>query len=265
MQLWLNNDTLNNLGATYKWWLLNHISLITIIIVWITLHLLSFLPKLWMKNNNKDKWTYKLYSKWMNLLTFTIYVRMFIEAFQAMFVSSLTEIKLFDTNSTAHRLSLSFAFLIAFFCWGIIVTMLVEWIRSRNQDTFKQQSYFSEIFGGLKDRWICRSYLLLNFGRRAFFIIISVFGSSQIIGIIVPFNVIQVLYFVAILWIRPLEAKTDTLIDLSNEWFFTVLSLLIIYYNEEPRWNSKISSTFIWSIFANTFMTTVILFGKINS
>ena len=258
----LNSDSLANLGATYKWWLLNHISLITMIIVWVTLHLLSFLPKLWMKNNNKDKWTYKLYSKWMNLLTFTIYVRMFIEAFQAMLVSSLTEIKLFNTNNAAHRLSLSVAFLIAFFCWGIIVMMLVEWIRSRNQDTFKQQTYFSEIFGGLKDRWVCRSYLLLNFGRRAFFIIICVFGPSQIIGVIVPFNVIQVLYFVAILWIRPLEAKTDTLIDLSNEWFFTVLSLLITYYNEEPRWNSKISSVFMWTIFANILMISVISLRK---
>ena len=134
--------------------------------------------------------------------------------------------------------------------------MLIEWMRSSRPDTYKQQKYFVEIFGGLKDIWRCRSYLLLNFGRRAALITISMVCPFELIGVIIAFNIVQICYFGMMLWMRPFEAKTNGIIDMSNELFFTILSLLIIHFNEESRWNHVISSVFMWTIFTNALITT---------
>ena len=257
-----NNDSLQNLGAVYKRSILNHISLMTLIAFVVFMHAFSFVPKLWLKQANSDKFCYKAYSKWMRFLTFAVYVRLLVEALQAMFVSSLSELKDFSTVNTAHRLSLSFAFALLFVWIAVIVLMLVEWMRSSRPDIYKQQSYFVEIFGGLKDIWRCRSYLLLNFGRRAALITISIMCPFELIGVIIAFNVVQICYFGVMLWMRPFEAKTDGIINMSNELFFTILSLLIIHFNEESRWNQTISNVFMWTIFANFVITSLICFSK---
>ena len=259
-----NNDSLQNLGAVYKRSILNHISLLTLIAFVIFVHALSFVPKLWLKNSDSDKCWKKAYLKWMHFLTFAVYVRLLVEALQAMFVSSLSELKDFSTVNTAHKLSLSFAFVLLFVWIAVIVLMLVEWMRSSRPDTYKQQKYFVEIFGGLKDVWRCRSYLLLNFGRRAALIIISMVCPFELIGVIIAFNIVQICYFGVILWMRPFEAKSDGIIDMSNELFFTILSLLIIHFNEESRWNHVISSVFMWTIFANALITTWVILSMIS-
>ena len=246
-----NNDSLQNLGAEYKRSILNHISLLTLIAFVIFIHALSFVPKLWLKKSDSDRWYYKAYSKWMSFLTFAVYVRLLVEALQAMFVSSLSELKDFSTVNTAHRLSLSFAFVLLFVWYVVIVMMLVEWMKSSRPDTYKQQKYFVEIFSGLKDVWWCRSYLLLNFSRRAALIIISMVCPFELIGVIIAFNVVQICYFGVMLWMQPFKAKTNSIIDMLNELLFTILSLLIIHFKEESRWNQVISSIFMWTIFAN--------------
>ena len=257
-----NNDSLQNLGAVYKRSILNHISLMTLIAFVVFVHVVSFVPKLWFKQSDNDKWCNKAYTKWMHFMTFAVYVRLLVEALQAMFVSSLSELKDFSTSNTAHRQSLKFAFVLLFVWIAVIVLMLVEWIRSRRPDTYKQQSYFVEIFSGLKDVWRCRSYLLLNFIRRAALITISIMCPFELIGVIIVFNIVQICYFGVMLWIRPFKAKTDGIIDMLNELFFTILSLLIIHFNEESRWNQVISSVFIWIIFANFCITSLICFSK---
>ena len=259
-----NNDSLQNLGAVYKRSILNHISLLTLIAFVVFVHVVSFVPKLWLKKSDSDKCCYKAYSKWMRFLTFAVYVRLLVEALQAIFVSSLSELKIFSTANTAHRLSLSFAFVLLFVWIVVIVMMLIEWMRSSRLDTYKQQTYFVEIFGGLKDIWRCRSYLLLNFGRRAALITISMVCPFELIGVIIAFNVVQICYFGVMLWMRPFEAQSDGIIDMSNELFFTILSLLIIHFNEESRWNQIISSVFMWTIFTNALITTLVILSMIS-
>ena len=154
----LNNSSLANLGAIYKRCLLNHFTLTVIISAIIFMHALSYLPRLCVKEKDKDKdrLFYKWYNKWIKFLTFSIYVRVFVEAFDALLVSSLTEIERFEVSNASAKVSLSLAFIIALLCAFVIVLMLVEWIRSRNQETFEHQTYFSEIFASLKDQWRCR-------------------------------------------------------------------------------------------------------------
>ena len=201
-----NLDYLANLGAPYKSWILNHLSLMTIILFLIIIHLLLLIPKLCI-HKVRFILVVNFYNKVIQILTFSIYVRLVVEAYQAILVSNLTEINNFNKSDTSHRVSLSFAFVIAFSCVVVAASSAIEWYRSRNEETFKNQTYFREIFEGLKDRWIWRWYIFVNLLRRIFFISISVFNSSSLFGTLVPFNIIQISYLIFVWIVRPLESK----------------------------------------------------------
>lgn len=122
--------------------------------------------------------------KLLELLTFTLYIRLLVEAYQIMMISSLNEIKEFDNKSKERIISLSFAFALLMICLGLLLLMVIEWIRSRDPDVFEEQLYFKEFFGGLKDKFRSRSYMLLNFSRRGVFIALVTFRVVNEIGTI---------------------------------------------------------------------------------
>ena len=68
-----NADYLKNLGAPCKSWILNHLSLLVIILWLIGLHLVFLIPKLFI-HKVKHRWVEFIYSKIMRMMTFTIYV-----------------------------------------------------------------------------------------------------------------------------------------------------------------------------------------------
>ena len=200
------DEYLQEIGMQYGSSILNQFSMIFMISLLMILHVTVILS---YRIIDKDESTrkYKILSKLMDLFLFTIYVRTFVEALQMMMLSSLIEIKTFDTSEISRVFSILISFLFTLLCVGLIVLMAVEWIRSKDPKIFKQQKYFKEVFSGVKDKWRARCYMLLNFGRRAIFIIAIVFPVANPIHTIIIFAIIQVVYYATVIYLRPLDCK----------------------------------------------------------
>ena len=65
---------------------------------------------------------------------------------------------------------------------------------------------------------------------------------------VISFFLIQIVYFVLIIVIRPFAESSNNLAEIVNEFLFTSLISMLLYYNESDRWNSTIEKTFIYSI-----------------
>ena len=105
------------------------------------------------------------------MFMFTVYIRLLLEAFHCLSLSSTHEIKTFDASDTSKVLSLLSAFIVFLFCIALLGLMLIEWMRSKNPLVYKTQTYFREIFEGTRDKWIARSHSLLDFSRRLLLIV----------------------------------------------------------------------------------------------
>jgi len=98
-------------------------------------------------------------------------VRILLESFQIMLLACLYELKMFATYDAIHIVSLIYASIVLLLSIGLLTLLLVEWIRSKNNQIFKKQTHFNEVFAGTKQSWWARSYSFLNYSRKALLVI----------------------------------------------------------------------------------------------
>lgn len=98
--------------------------------------------------------------------------------------------------------------------------MVVEWIRSKNEEIYKTQMYFKEFFTGVKPSWSARCSLFFNFLRRTAMITICIVVPVETVIKVMIFWLIQLAYFIYNCLMRPLESTRDKVVDVINEaWF----------------------------------------------
>mmetsp|Transcript_36212 Transcript_36212/g.41764 ORF Transcript_36212/g.41764 Transcript_36212/m.41764 type:complete len:99 (-) Transcript_36212:212-508(-) len=71
--------------------------------------------------------------------------------------------------------------------------------------------------------------------------------------------VIQAVYSIVMIVIRPFKNVETNLVLVLNEFYFLVYSSVIVYYNEQSRWNGAMESIVIYTIVSNSLTTAVIL------
>ena len=74
--------------------------------------------------------------------------------------------------------------------------------------------------------------------------------------------IVQTLYTIVIAVIKPFDKTQTNLIQIWNEFIFTILSWFLIYYNKVERWNSTIEEVYIRIITSNSFTTLFIILCK---
>lgn len=174
-------------------------------------------------------------------------------------LSSLSEIKIFRGSAPSRVVSLCWACLLMILQLTLIVSIYVEWIRSRKPQIYSQQTYFKEFFGGLRDSWFDRSYLLFSLGRRCLLIGIVMTGLDTVLLSVSLFWGVQLCYCIFIVWRRPFASKRDNVIEVMNECFFTGLSGAMFYLNKENRWSKTLELIYTYTIVSNTLLISLIL------
>lgn len=138
----------------------------------------------------------------------------------------------------------------------------MEWVRSKNLETYKGQKYFREYFSGLKDSWRARSYLVFSYSRRAVIMLVIMLIPANVIVVVLLAWLTQVVYFGILLFLRPFEQTNHNAVDAVNETFFTVLLGLLLYFNKESRWREEVQRLFMYSILSNTLIIILITLGN---
>ena len=97
----------------------------------------------------------------IEILTFDIYIRLMIEAYLFLTLSSITEIYKSKLSNSEEILSYTMSILIFGLSIAFTVITFLQWKKSRKPETFSKQFYFKELFMGVKDNWLARSYTLM--------------------------------------------------------------------------------------------------------
>ena len=195
----------------------------------------------------------------MSFLTFGFYIRSVLEINQYILVSSVNEVKAFNTTTSFRTISFAFAclllianFLLILFTLGLSFT----------------NSGPKELFVGIKAETKKRLYLPALLIRRAVYVAILLtiteISSRSLIGILIG---LQVVYSGYICYLRPFESTDNSppsnLIESLNEIFFLVLLSALEPFNEESDWNQTYTQIYMWVLASNNIVTFLIVLSKI--
>ena len=146
---------------------------------------------------------------------------------------------------------------------NILIKILNKICKSTVETLEKSQSYFDEIFDGTKDTNFSKYYSFMFIMRKALIIMFMLFLPSLNIIIKVGFFVlIQSLYYLYLVSVRPLEILKDNLIGVINETLILLLANMLFKYNKKPDWTSTSETVFFMSISFTNLIVWIIWISK---
>ena len=177
-------------------------------------------------------------------MTFGVFIRAIIEMYFIGLICCTSEIYNGDLSSTSKILSFSSAILFFILVHSGTVLCLQQWISLRYEGV-EGDRYFTEFFDGIKDNHAKRSFGFFSLLRKSVLIIwVNTAQSVPTVPKIIIFWVLQGIFTVYILILRPYKLKRDNIKDWINEVLFICISSIHIYFNTKDAWRSEI----VWVI-----------------
>ena len=219
-----------------------------------------------MTNVNNSGIKSKILNWVYDKMTLNIYIRLFIEAFLLMIVSSLKELYLVSQLNSSQGFASYFMNLCIIFLWGSFIAIWIwQWLKSRNDSEYSKQYYFNEFFLGTKNNWIWRIYHTLFLTKRVLLVVLVIlFEVFPMILKVVIFILIQLSSCATIWFLKPFHELKDNIIEITNEVFFLFFSSLMIYFNTKERWHSWQTLFYINLLLFNIMAISVISMGNFN-
>jgi len=200
-------------------------------------------------DKSEHKWKYYskiIFKKIFDLFTFTVYIRLILQAFQPFILSSVSEIYEQNWSNGQRIFSYVFAIWIIFLCIGFVCFAAVVAIKKTTQNEDNKKGKLDEFFNGLKQKRSARMYSVLQMVRRFMFITwLLCFKWVQVIVVVCIFAIIQLFYTCLLLYIRYFEKIKDNIIEIYNECVYWVLLILLVYFQTESRWNGVVTNVYM--------------------
>ena len=180
-------------------------------------------------------------------------------------LSSFSELHAWNTSSTSKIISLIFSAILSWACVGFILLTLINWAKLKDVQSLDNYIPLKELLGGQRHSRCSRLYSTVLLTRRAIFVILLIFGSSlNNISLVVPMIIIQLIYMLYLVIVRPFKLVKDNLIEITNECFYCLLLCLLSYYNTENRWIAVIENIYFLLIVLNSAVIISIMMSKLN-
>ena len=188
-----------------------------------------------------------LIRKLYRALTFGLYIRFTWEIFVFLLFTSISEVYMFSSSSTARQVSLSVACLIIVFCVGFICLSIWQYLKSLKDVNLDSMIYFTEFFSGIKSTGWAKVFSLIFLMRRTVFcwIVLLLHHAMSLTLLNSTFVLIQFCYLSFWVIVRPLAEVKDNIIEIINEVFYLMLWSLLIYYQSVEQWSLTFEYIFI--------------------
>ena len=249
-----------NVGLDYRSSFANAYLLLWIFLFLSGMHLLTKLVGKCCTTRYRWMGKIKVASDWLsNQIKSTYYLRLLLEMFILLLLASMSEIYLLDTSSAPSGISLFIAFCIFLFCIIMIGVALIysQIYKESNHEHLKE---FYSLYRDEPRYRVCspielwRRFLIIwvviflnRFNRDFCFILIYTF---------------QCLYTLFIILRRPYKNLKDSVVEIINQVFYIVLICFLWIFRNEEQWTKVRVHAFVWTLSANTFMLTLLNFGK---
>ena len=264
----VNGDLMAKVGLKSGSTLFNNTSLLINILLVLLLHLMFLVLRCilcaWWTNKQFVKF---VINKIYKLLTVGLYLRLILEAYQFLLIWSTDEIHFFKTSTNSEITSLAISLLVFIilniFTVFIFVLSIKQIYKGTAESSDNSQTYFDEIFDGTKDTKYSKFYSFMFILRKALIVMLMLYLSSLNISIKVGlFVLVQSIYYLYLILVRPLENRKDNLIDVINETLILLLASMLFKYNKEPDWTSSSKMVFFMSISIVCITVGIICIGK---
>jgi hypothetical protein len=243
--------------STFK----NHFTMIMIILLVSLCYLITKLTPNWF-GNRLSSFFGKFKAKILFFIGFVFYVRILLEGFLSLTLSSVAEIYQFKGES--YQEIASFALSIAFLLiWvALLLVSIFYSCKFRNQ-TLPSKFRFMELFTGLrKSKW-AHFYTPLSLSRRLLFVLIIVLSNNDNReSIFAPLILIQIIFWMYVIVIRSFETTGDNILQIQIEAFITIAIVYFYPFSSEEKWSQTATDAFLGIIFANSWLIFIILFSK---
>ena len=199
--------------------------------------------------------------KLFELLTYGLYIRLFLELFQLFLVSGINEVYYIDV-SDKYRI-ISFAFAVAILIIWFWFTLFVAFFSISSYIAIEgQHNKLNEFFSGLKINKRHRFSVAILLIRRSFFVIFLFacysISSKVVIGVL---SLFQLSYLVYIIIIRPYIEIKANVIEIINESIFLFLLSSLFFLNTENDWTPTIAIVYMQIIWLNSALSSIIIAG----
>ena len=211
----------------------------------------------WAKCITCAKW---VASKILIMMTLGYYIRAIIETFQFLLISSISEIYEFNLENKERIISLVVAFVVTLLL--LLFDIFSFWISLKIRSTNDSQSnMLNELFRNIKKNRKSRFYTFLLLLRKILIVsLLLIFKEEDRVIILSIMSLIQLIYMITIMIIRPFEHIKLNMIEIMNEIFFTMFTVSLFHFMTKSNW--KNTPKFIFSLLLvlnNAFILLIIL------
>ena len=177
-----------------------------------------------------------------------------METYLLTLISILNEMKSFSTLSVLSLLSLVLPLLfLCSLCIFLILSIVAYYQSFPSIDNDKLVA-LRVFFEGVKDRKYAKSNgIMFLFVRILSVFVVMALEDVVYHGKVGAFVVVQLLYAMFLVIVRPFEKVKDNIIESINQIIFFVLSIPLIHLNHENEWRDTYEETYI----------TVLMFGPL--
>jgi hypothetical protein len=234
-----SDDYFDNIGLTSGSAFLNHIALLIIVGVFILFHL-SILPcykaSLALNEGNWAKW---VMVKIFNIMSFSIYIRILLEAYLLISLSTISELNEFDHSNGFRIFSLSMSLIFAILLTTMLLLFLFQMTIYSKVHPSKIQWCLREFIAGMKISKLSQIYTIIFMSIRISFVVtIVVFSDLQRIFKTLILSLLQLVFTTYLITVRPFEQFKDNLIEICNQTIFLIAVGSLIHFDTKPEWNS---------------------------
>ena len=237
---------------------------LSMVVLWVAiLHILISLLFLIFYKTSKWNIIKKLLSLALASLTFGFYIGVYLEWFLLIWFVNFNEYILNYNYNLTNGKSFIITYIISVWIVLFILLTLWQWWKSRNPASFEKQKYFRALIEGMKPKWIYRSYMLMFLIRRTlFWAVVFFWWSFSLTNKLIMYVSIQGVYFLYAIVLRPLQHKSENIMEIVNETFYSYYWSFLFFYNTESDWTDTVTDIYFWIMVSNNFIIILINFGK---
>ena len=229
----------------------------------VTVYLLLGAPWLILKKVCPNTWYFKFVDYLFKFVQNTMFMRLFILSYSFMWLACMDEIGIVD-NPKDHASSYSFAIvtlisLITFFILSAVlcgISVKSEW--------YKMVSFSHELFNGMSDSWINRTFPVISLARNALLVIFvcSTYENSMYLTLSLMIF-IQVAFLIYLIVLRPHVWLKDKVSEIFNESVLFLGLIFLYWLNIQSRWSDAVSWVYLSFLMACAVVYFGSAFGKL--
>ncbi|CAI2381608.1 unnamed protein product [Moneuplotes crassus] len=244
-----SDEYLNSLGMRSGSSIVNYLSLMVIIILVGIINFGIFMCKRCTENSKHTK-RKKFFDKLFKLLTFNIYIRIFMQAFLFITLSIFSELYNFNFANTVTQISFGLCIIFAICTSMLFILSFIMYCVSSDQIDKEKYWLCIEYFNGIKPNKYSKLHSSLSMLVRLSMTSLLIFGqSARSYEKAIYFYLLNIGYCLYLIIVRPFENPQDNLIEAINQTLFCCLAVPL----------SRLNTKQDWTPFYESYYTTVFI------